>query len=138
MGLKLVQSDWRQFIENSTTFKRTEEQPYDVVFGVLVARERPYDDRLIPGTMDLIAIHPPKDAKLRVVPDRAFEDPFGLIVSVDFSACDELETIGKDAFAASPLFKVDLSDCSMLRSIGSLAFANSYDHYNDENVKKKG
>jgi len=137
VGLKLVHPHWRQVIENSTTFKHTEQQPYDVVFGVLVARERPYGDRPNLGTMDLIAIQPPEDAKLRVVPDGAFEDPSGLIVSVDFSACDKLETIGKDAFAASPLFRVDLSDCSMLRSIGSFAFANWSDHYNDETLKKQ-
>ena len=86
VGLKRVHPHWRQVIENSTTFKHTEQQPYDVVFGVLVARERLYGDRPNLGTMDLIAIQPPEDAKLRVVPDSAFEDPSGLIVSVDFSA----------------------------------------------------
>ena len=121
--LKLVNSNWKRIIEKGTTFKYTKQQPYDVVFGVLVARERPYDDRR-PWEAGLIAIQPPKDAKLRLVPDNAFEDRFGLIVSVDFSGCVGLETIGAKAFTFSMLFRVNLSGCSKLRSIGSFAFGN--------------
>jgi len=122
--LKPVSTKWRDFIEAHTTFKRTNQQPYDVVFGVLVAKEMPYNVHDNPNTMDLIEIKPPNEAKLRFVPDNAFKDPYGLIVSVDFSACDELETIDAEAFTQSPLFRVNLSGCSKLRGIGSSAFGN--------------
>jgi hypothetical protein len=118
-----VSTKWRDFIEAHTTFKRTNQQPYDVVFGVLVAKET-YDVRANPNNMDLIEIKPPNEAKLRFVPDNTFKDPYGLIVSVDFSACDELETIDAGAFSQSPLFRVNLSGCSKLRSLGSSAFGN--------------
>jgi hypothetical protein len=119
--LKLVCTKWRDFIELHTTFRHTEQQPYDVVFGVLVAIERPFQPDM-PRDHFLIEIKPPKHAKLRVVPDKAFEDPSGLIVSVDFSSCDELETIGANAFRQSPLFKVNLSGCINLGRIRSSAF----------------
>ena len=136
--LKLVCTKWRDFIELHTTFRHTEQQPYDVVFGVLVALERPfqpYMSREDLADFALIEIKPPKHAKLRVVPDKAFEDPFGLIVSVDFSSCDELETIGAYAFTKSPLFKVNLSGCINLGCIRSNAFGSQFTNFLSDDGK---
>ena len=146
--LNSVNKQWAAFIQANTTWSRTPEQPYNVVFGVLVALEVPVNWQPVS-----ISIKPPAKARLRVIPDRAFSGalhPAEHITKVDLSLCDVLEqigtaafncaykmktlilngcvalqSIGKDAFCMSPLVTLELSGCVALRQIGEGAFQAS-------------
>ena len=145
-GLRRVSRAWRDSLDRNTYENQivndVTTRPYDVVFGVLVARFSASD-------VTATTIRPPREAGLRVIPDEAFPSSFDRIASVDLSLCDTLvsvgarafkfariatlnlsgvtalEEIGDAAFAFSPLVTLQLSACAALRRIGEYAFYSS-------------
>ena len=142
--LAAVNKQWRELVLQNT-LPGSHEQPYDVVCGVLFAWILEDDD-----TAPAISIKPPREARLRVIPDDAFPSSFQRIESVDLSECDKLSSVGErafqsfeittlslpgnarnlvsigdDAFAFARLTTLDLTSCIALETIGQWAFYNS-------------
>lgn len=62
-------------------------------------------------------------ASVKTVGEFAFEH--SSIISIDFSACTELESIGNYAFKFNALTELNLSNCNKLTTIGDYAFMSN-------------